>query len=225
MNGKQFVNFAENKYNRLLTVVCLLLLAIGLPDRYDVVKAIGFILCLAVMLIIVYQIKPNYRLIRFYFLLVVGNVFLIALQSSGLPFLESHHQAQIVAKLVLLVTLGIPILLIENEVFRADSVTGDTLKGGIVAYLLIAFLWAIFYDILYNFSHSAFTGISLSDDQADLLHFSFTTLTTLGYGDIQPMTALARIAADLEAVVGVMYPSIFIARLVSSYETRSKEVS
>ncbi len=50
---------------------------------------------------------------------------------------------------------------------------------------------------------------------AALLYFSFTTLTTLGYGDITPVHPLARNLADLEAVIGQLYPATLLARLVS----------
>jgi hypothetical protein len=225
MNSHPLVHVAENKYNRLLTVLSLLLVSLALPERDNLPKAIGFILCLVAMRIIVRQIKPNCPLIRVYSLLIISSITLIALQVSGLLSLESSHSAQIVGKVSLIIILSIPVWLIQQEIFIARSVTADTLKGGIAAYLLIGLLWAMFYDVLYSFNHSAFASISPAQNQMDLLHFSFTTLTTLGYGDIQPITALARIMADFEGVMGVMYPSILIARLVSLYETRSQEGS
>jgi hypothetical protein len=48
-----------------------------------------------------------------------------------------------------------------------------------------------------------------------LLYYSFTTLTTLGYGDITPIHPYARSLAVLESLVGVIYPAVLIARLVS----------
>jgi voltage-gated potassium channel Kch len=51
------------------------------------------------------------------------------------------------------------------------------------------------------------------------LYFSVATLTTLGYGDIVPVTPLARILAVLEAATGVLYIAITVARLVAAYQT------
>lgn len=65
--------------------------------------------------------------------------------------------------------------------------------------------------------------ITSSQSQADFLHFSFVTLTTVGYGDIHPLMTSARIATDLEAIAGVMYPAILISRLVSLDNTKSQE--
>lgn len=220
MFSDQWAHLAENKYNRLLVVLSLFFLSVGLPERYNLTKAIGYILCLGTMLLIVYQIKPHRQLMRLYLVLVIANVFLIVIQLSDLLSLQSYSlPIQIADKLGVLMILVIPILLIQKETFLARSVTRDTLKGGIAAYLLLGLLWGVAYDLIYSFDQAAFAGISLDRHQGDLLHLSFTTLTTLGYGDIHPISGIARVVADLEAVVGVLYPSILIARLVSLYET------
>ena len=49
------------------------------------------------------------------------------------------------------------------------------------------------------------------------VHFSFTTLTTLGYEDIVPVSTLATMLTNLEAVIGQLYPSTLIAILVANY--------
>ena len=56
---------------------------------------------------------------------------------------------------------------------------------------------------------------------SDLLYFSLVTLTTAGYGDILPISPLARICAALEAVTGVLYTTILIVRLVSAAPART----
>jgi uncharacterized membrane protein len=55
------------------------------------------------------------------------------------------------------------------------------------------------------------------NDFPGFLYFSLATLTTLGYGDITPVTTLARTSATLEAVTGVFYSAVLVARLVSMY--------
>jgi hypothetical protein len=64
------------------------------------------------------------------------------------------------------------------------KVTADTLKGGIAIYVLMGVAWAMGYIILFDFNPNAFGGVQPSQFRADLLHFSFVTLTTLGYGNI-----------------------------------------
>jgi hypothetical protein len=48
-----------------------------------------------------------------------------------------------------------------------------------------------------------------------LLYFSFSTLTTAGFGDITPLNPLARNLANLESVIGQLFPATLLARLVS----------
>jgi hypothetical protein len=89
--------------------------------------------------------------------------------------------------------------------------------------LLMAVAWAMVYTILLDFDPNSFAGVKPSQVRSDLLHFSFVTLTTLGYGNILPATPPIRIASDLEAIAGVMYPAILISRLVSKYTPKSEE--
>ena len=95
------------------------------------------------------------------------------------------------------------------------------------AYLLIGIIWADVYAILENIVPGSFTtgGIQLAADpgavivtaREQLAHFSYfslVTLSTLGYGDITPVTRPARALASTEAIFGQLYLAVLIARLV-----------
>ena len=82
-------------------------------------------------------------------------------------------------------------------------------------------LWFFFYQIIMFFDPNALSmpeGVSHSS----IFDFSFTTLTTLGYGDITPNNAFAMILTNAEALVGQIYPAVVIAKLVSLYKVESK---
>lgn len=111
-------------------------------------------------------------------------------------------------------------------VARHERVTTDTILGGINAYLLIAVAFMMLHGAIMVVEPSAYMvgGVTLHDKlltEADsrgfatLLYFSFTTLTTLGYGDIIPVDPFARLVTSGEAVLGQLFVAIFIARLVS----------
>ncbi|GAB4378603.1 MAG: hypothetical protein Kow00121_30930 [Elainellaceae cyanobacterium] len=226
MASYRLIQWAENKYNRLLTVLLWLVITISTPQRYDFARSIGFILCLTVMLEIVHQIDSGRRLMRFYQWLVFSSLLLILLKMVGLftVFFTQYGQAAI--QLMIFITISFPIFLIEKEIFLTEKVTADTLKGAIAAYLLMGIAWAALYNVVYGLDSYAFNGISSlhhQADSADFLHFSFITLTTVGYGDIEPVNLFARTFADLEAIAGVMYSSILIARLVGLYKSNSQE--
>lgn len=118
---------------------------------------------------------------------------------------------------------------ILREVLRSERITLDTLAGGIVVYLFIGVIWAFAYVLvalldpqaLHYAAGSARSGVGGFDDFHTFLYFSFTTLTTLGYGDVVPVNPLARSLAYLEAVFGQLYLAVLIARLVGQHLSTS----
>ncbi len=111
------------------------------------------------------------------------------------------------------------IVLILRRIVLAPAVTFDILCAGIGLYLLIGFTWALTYLVIDSFNPGAFEALSLTAEKGwtEFLYFSFATLTTLGYGDISPDTPFVRIWAVMEAVTGVLYIAVLVARLVSLY--------
>jgi hypothetical protein len=224
MNSDRLIKWAENKYNRLLILLFWLLVSIALPEKQAIAKVTILILFLVAMLLIIRQIRPGKWWLKFYTGLVLMNLTLLVLQVLGMLNISGWNHGQSAIEFILFIVLSFPIFLIQREIFVTKRVTADTLKGGIAIYVLLGLDWAIFYTILYHFNPSSFNGITQSQSQADFLHFSFITLTTVGYGDIHPLATSARIATDLEAIAGVMYPAILISRLVSLYNTNSQEL-
>ncbi|MGK7933616.1 MAG: ion channel [Microcystaceae cyanobacterium] len=116
----------------------------------------------------------------------------------------------------------IAIVTIGNYIFKQTKVDLNTINGGICIFLLLGFLWFSFYRIIYTLDANAFSGIASESEMTfKLLYFSYTTITTLGYGDIVPVNHFAMTLANAEAVFGMMYPAIYIARLVSLYTTQN----
>ena len=93
------------------------------------------------------------------------------------------------------------------------------IQGSVVVYLLIGVLFSSVYTFIYALEQNAFTftkqpqTVELS--QASLTYFSFVTLTTIGYGDIQPLHPFSQAAATMEGLIGQLFPAILIGRLVS----------
>jgi voltage-gated potassium channel Kch len=106
-----------------------------------------------------------------------------------------------------------------ERIFRAGHVTVHRIAGAVAAYLLIGLVFAYLYDAIeillpgsFHFATPALRDAVLADPMA---YFSFTTLTTVGYGDITPQTPLTQSLANLEALIGQLFPTILIARLVA----------
>ena len=106
-----------------------------------------------------------------------------------------------------------------HYVLRVDMMTSDKLYGAAAAYLMIAICWAYLYGVMQYFYPGAFAFLGSTKilDMGELIFYSFTVLTTAGFGDVTAQIIQARFATLLEAVTGVMYVAILIARLTGVY--------
>jgi hypothetical protein len=112
--------------------------------------------------------------------------------------------------------------MVLRALFKQDDVNVDMLCGAVVAYLLIGLAWTAVYcyiELLAPGSFSFGSEVPLQERASSLFYYSFVTLTTLGYGDVLPLSKIARTVAYLEAVVGVMYSAILVAVLVSNFKS------
>ncbi len=104
------------------------------------------------------------------------------------------------------------------SVVTAAQVTIETLYGAVAAYVLLGITWGDLYFLIETLWPSSFTSPLMAGTQIsgpNFIFFSFVTLTTIGYGDIVPASPIAKSFVILEAVTGVMYPAIMIARLIA----------
>ena len=108
---------------------------------------------------------------------------------------------------------------IARAVFASGRVSVHRVQGAVVLYLNFALFFFVLYRLVDALIAHAFTGLPPPGTEngtgAALLYFSFTTLTTAGFGDITPVHPLARNLANLESVIGQLYPATLLARLVS----------
>jgi Ion channel len=108
---------------------------------------------------------------------------------------------------------------IAGAVFGPGRVTLHRVQGAIVLYMNFALFFFTIYRLIDVLSPGAFKGLGQIGAEhgsgAALLYFSFSTLTTTGFGDIAPLHPLARNLANLESVIGQLYPATLLARLVS----------
>jgi Ion channel len=106
-------------------------------------------------------------------------------------------------------------------VFQRDVMTADRLFGAAAAYLMIGVLWGYLYAIVgyfYPGSYGSSSGVALTG--YDYLYFSFTVLTSTGFGDITPLLRQARSLCVFEQLVGTLFLAILIARLAGVYSPR-----
>jgi hypothetical protein len=124
-------------------------------------------------------------------------------------------------------TLAILILIVlwlaAQNLISADRVDAELLCSALGAYLLLGVFWGVTYEIIGLAAPAAFAGPGEAvPNRSALLYFSFTTLTTVGYGDITAINPVVRMWTVFEAIIGTMYNATVIARLVSIYGSRLK---
>lgn len=112
-----------------------------------------------------------------------------------------------------------------HALLRHREITSETISLAVAVYLLLGMCWGILYSVIFlfqpdafNFGGSAETVATLSAHPEEsfpiFIYFSLTTFSTIGFGDITPLTLQARYAAVAEGITGQFYIAILVARLV-----------
>jgi hypothetical protein len=109
-------------------------------------------------------------------------------------------------------------------IVRAPRVDANVLCAGVAGFLLLGLLWMPAYAAVARLNPHAFSLPAAPDAPATLdgfsaFYFSFITLCTVGYGDIAPVSNVARMLAMMEAIAGLFYMAVLISRLVSVYSS------
>ncbi|MBL4836891.1 MAG: two pore domain potassium channel family protein [Kordiimonadaceae bacterium] len=152
--------------------------------------------------------------------LVLGFFWLVIRWGGPYLGLEDSEMWSKLPFLVFLVDVtGIILIRVANRAIRVDF---NTICGAICVYLLNGISWAVLFVLMEGWCPGSFsiTGDTGSPSFQQLIYFSFTTITTLGYGDISPINPLVRTLSVFEAMAGVFYVAIVMARLVSVYVDR-----
>jgi hypothetical protein len=142
-----------------------------------------------------------------------------------------HHffPEQVSIRVVFLITGLVYLIFLMVQflrfILRAPRVSSEVMCAGISVYLLLGLAWTLGYllvSALADLKHPAFAfnagpASSQSMTSFNAYYFSFVTLTTVGYGDITPVSNLARALAAMEAMTGTLYVAVLISRLVALY--------
>ena len=151
----------------------------------------------------------------------LGSILAIALVGLSWYILYSGPSEFSLALIVVTVLFGV--FTVSRTLIALVSEPGadaDALAGAVFGYFLLVVVWALVFRALETWSPGSF-GLSPHGDLfTELLYFSLVTITTLGYGDISPVTPFARISAGLETATGTLYIAILIARVVGALGDR-----
>ena len=218
-----------NRYSWLLAALLLMLIIGPLIGRFQLIGQGFYIGDLILAVVLLSSVKFLFKR-HVHFVVCLGlTVFAIACGSLS-RFVETDHALAIrVAGHVLeACLLGYMTALIGLDIFTTEEVDADTISGSISLYLLVASFFAVVFTIIGNVEPTAFhipadiqiPDASMGPDRL-MAYFSITTITTLGYGDITPRGEFARSLANFEALLGQIYLTVLVARLVGRNLTRS----
>ena len=194
--------------------LCTIFLAVplaakGLPKA----QAVGDALILAVIAIVV-MLSLRWNAIILILLGLAAIVVSVVLNAEASPISVAalRHGGEIL-------TFSAVTWVVAHAVYAPGRITFRRLQGAIVMYLNFATIFAAAYGLIWELSPGAFANLVASEGSPEeigsILYFSFTTLTTTGYGDIALLNPFARSLANLESVIGPFYLAITVARLVT----------
>jgi hypothetical protein len=212
--GRRAVDFV-NRHRMAMLLATLVLLVLATPIG-DVVSGARVVLAGATFafMLAALQQADAYKWLRLpsrLMVLVWVILNLLLLRWEG-PWLRGAVAIALAA-----VVLSV-LWLVARRLVTADRVDSELLCSALGAYLLLGIFWTGTYEIIGLAAPAAFVGPDgTAPDRSALLYFSFTTLTTTGYGDIRAVNPLVRMWTIFEAIIGTMYNATVIARLVSLY--------
>lgn len=149
----------------------------------------------------------------------------VALLARGLHQFNPHDLYMNVLDNVLTsLALGLFALLLIKRFLLDKTALEYRIASAVAVYLLFGVLWARLYELIHVLKPGSFhLGANVND--FSLLYFSFVTLVTLGYGDIVPISQVARSLTMLEGLVGQLYIVILISSLVSEFSASAAKAA
>lgn len=147
-----------------------------------------------------------------------GISLVISVIISALVIILDQTELAFLHLLSMLLFFLITLKLAAQQVLFASEINKNQIIRSICIFLLLGLIWVMLYLLLAEFSSNAFSGLSgkyWQDNFPSLIYFSFVTLTTLGFGDLLPLSPLARFLVYLEVIVGVFYMAIMVSSLVA----------
>ena len=213
--------FAENRFNHLLIILIFLFVISPFFQEEGTVSfkpILPFIYVVAIIVIIRSIVTDN----KEFYIVAAIKVFSFVLDMLAHFHVITalDHTFHIIARLIQVCLMFFVVIHLLRWLFSVERVNADTVKGGICVYILIGLTWMALYRLLYELDPTSFS-VQFANAWK-LLYFSFTTLTTVGYGDITPVSSFAMMLTNLEAIVGQLFLTIFVARLVGLHVSHNQ---
>ncbi len=222
------VRAGKFRFSAVQFLIALILLLLVAPFLEDLAygESIDAVLMTLVLISGVLAVGRNRRTLALAVVLMLPAVVARWASHFWPDFLPVQHIAA-------LVFIGFVEFQLLHFIFRARRVDSEVLCAGISSYLLLGVLWMSAYMLVSRlnpvdathpgaFSFNVGAPAPHSLGLFDAYYFSFITLSTVGYGDITPLSHGARTLAMTEAMTGTLYVAVLISRLVALYSSQTQ---
>lgn len=194
----------------LLLIGTYLLSAFTTGPRINSIQIVAFVAMLLLAM-------RNTLIARWIARLMIGIVLAGSAVALGLALAHPSPVAVGAAQLWTGVVLLAAVAVIVRRVLASTTVTVQSIYGALSAYMIIGLMFAAFYGAMKSLGNGVFFANGQPGDTRTFQYFSFTTLTTLGYGDFTAAKDAGRAVAVMEAMVGQIFLATLVARLVSAF--------
>lgn len=214
------LDLIHGKFAYLLASLVILLVAAAMMGNGHLASTAFCLLITGVLLVAAVTVCRHHKNLVPGLLLAIPTVIL-----NWVGYAMASRGVFIAHNLLLIVFFTFVAYHVLYAVLADRRVTLDTIRGAVCVYLLAGLAWAYVYGIIlltdantFQFpSKSEATSMSAFGESnfSQTAYYSFVTMTTLGYGDIRPLTPPARTTSILQAVFGQFYLAVLVARLVA----------
>ena len=206
---------APGRYGALLALLIAgYLLSAFIDERW--IGSLQVVLFTVVMILALRSSSVSRRAVRLLLVVaVIGVPVFFAISISSATGDVGTGVANLWTGLVLLVA----VVMIVHRVLVFGTVTLQSIFGAFSAYMIVGLMFASFFAAIYHFSGDHFFANNQPGNTQTFQYFSFTTLTTLGYGDFTALESSGRAVAVMEALTGQVFLATLVARLVAAFRT------
>jgi hypothetical protein len=200
-------------------LIALLIYLLAVPFAFDlqlfphgIIRATGFSALLAIGIL---SLRNSGRTFRIAITFVVVGIVLNVLDAA-----LGHSIYLLGSLLLMLAFLMLATFASVKQIAAANVISANRIVGAICVYLLLGVIWSVLYALLEFALPGSFAGIAAQGGSSwtpDWIYYSFVTLTTVGYGDMLPLTYSARALSYMETIFGQFYLAVLVAGLVSAY--------
>src|ERR1039457_5826161 len=158
--------------------------------------------------------------------LIAVGLLLGSVAAAILQLVDHAGDGAALASLWTALILLLAVFFIVRQGLAQHEITEQSIYGALSAYMMIGLLFSAVYIAMWKFSpHPPFFPHGETEDTKTFQYFSFTTLTTLGYGDFTAAGDGGRAFAVLEAMIGQMFLATLVARLVAGFRWSERAVA